>query len=415
MIDALFAWDKIRTRLRAGPAAPYLEDLATTLTEQQYRSTTICSYLNAADVFGRWLEGQGLCFGEVDDELVDSYVTKLGRRKCVGRTNGRMPVAAHGVRRFVERLREQGVIVARSPGGTTRDEWLVPYGIHLERLGLSSGTRRIYMHFAESLLDQSFGGASLDGKALTTEKIGVFVRDQASRLKSSSCRAPVTATRAFLRYLTMRGLVSATIVSAVPTIRQWKLAELPKYVTEDEVARVLASCEATPVGRRDRAILKLLVRLGLRAGEVVQLQLDDMDWREGCIRIRAGKSARERMLPLLEDVAVDVIAYLRDGRPKSNDRAVFLRCRPPYRAFKNSDCVSSIATAHIKRAGIVRSHNGAHIFRHTAATQMVSHGATFKQVADILGHRRLETTAIYAKLDLEKLASVAMPWPGGGW
>lgn len=414
MIDSLFSWDKIRTRLRTGPAAPYLDDLATTLTQQQYRSTTICSYVNAADAFGRWLKGRGLCFADIDDALVDAYLTKLGRRKCLGRTSGCMPTAAYGVRRLVERLREQGVIVAHSAGtASAGDEWLVPYAIHLERLGLSSGTRRMYMRFAGSLLDQSFGGALLDGKALTAENVTAFVRDQASRLKPSSCRAPVTATRTFLRYLTMKDLVPATMVSAVPTIRQWKLAELPKYVTEDEVARVLASCEATPLGRRDRAILRLLVRLGLRAGEVVQLQLDDIDWREGCIRIRAGKSARERVLPLQEDVAVDLIAYLRDGRPKSNDRAVFLRSCPPYRRLKNSACVSSIATTHIKRAGIVRSHNGAHMFRHTAATQMVSHGATFKQVADILGHRRLETTAIYAKLDLEKLSCVAMPLPGG--
>ena len=414
MIDSLFSWEKIRTRLRAGPAAPYLDDLAETLTQQQYRSGTICKYVNAADAFGRWLKGRDLSIAEIDDAAMNSYLKKLGRRKCQGRAIGCMREAAYGVRRFVERLREQGVIAESKPGTAPADAvWLAPYAVHLEHLGLSSGTRRTYLRFAGSLLNDTFGGALPHDGVLTAEKVTAFVRDQASRLNPSSSRAPVTATRVFLRYLTMRGLVPATIVSAVPTIRQWKLAALPKYVTADEVSRVLASCAATPVGLRDRAILRLLSGLGLRAGEVVQLQLDDIDWREGCVRIRAGKSARGRTLPLPEGAALDLIAYLRDGRPKSSGRAVFLRSCPPYRALKCSACVSSIATTHVKRAGIVRSHHGAHMFRHTAATQIVRHGATFKQAADILGHQRLETTAIYAKLDLEKLLTVAMPFPGG--
>jgi len=309
---------------------------------------------------------RGVSFDEIDDALVDSYLKKLGRRKCLRRISGRMPTAAYGVKRFVERLREHGVIVAHSAEtSSAADEWLVPYAIHLERLGLSNGTRRMYMRFAGSLLDQSLGSPTTDGKLFTAEKVTVFVRDQAAVLKPASCRAPVTATRVFLRYLAMRDVVPATIVSAVPTIRQWKLAELPKYLTENEVGQILSSCEDTPVGRRDRAILKLLVRLGLRAGEVVQLRLDDIDWREGCVRIRAGKSAKERVLPLLEDVALDLVAYLRDGRPKSNERAVFLKNCPPYKALKCSACVSSIATTHIKRAGIIRSHYvRAHVSSH---------------------------------------------------
>ena len=413
MIDSLFSWEKIRTRLRSGPAAPFIDDLARFLQQQQYSSRTVCDTVKAGDAFGRWLRRRGCALGEITDAIAEKYIVKLGRRPCLTRTLGCLPDAAYGVKKFLTFLRIQGVIRRSCRAIPTHaDQWLTPFAIHLDHLGLSDGTRRTYLRFARNLIEDCFGSGIPDGQKLTADRIRKFVRSECARLKSSSCRGPVSATRVFLRYLVMNGSLPAGLDSAVPTIRQWKLASLPKYLTLDEIARVLVSCGATKVGQRDRAILALLTRLGLRAGEVAQLQLEDIDWREGSLRIRSSKSGRERALPLPQEAGVDLIAYLKNARPKSNDRAIFLTCRPPYRALKGSSSITSIATTHIKRAGI-SGHTGAHVFRHTAATQMVCRGATFKEVADVLGHQRLQTTAIYAKLDLGKLASVALSWPGG--
>jgi site-specific recombinase XerD len=188
---------------------------------------------------------------------------------------------------------------------------------------------------------------------------------------------------------------------------------LPHHLSTEEIDRVLAaSGDTAREGRRDRAIATLLVRLGLRAGEVAALGLDDIDWTQGCVRICGTKSGRDRSLPLAHDVGQPVVAYLRHARPASSSRNVFLRVRPPYGPLRSSS-ISAIIQRLGLRAGIDASRRGAHALRHTAATLMVRRGASFKQVADVLGHARLETTAIYAKLDIETLAQVALPWPVG--
>jgi site-specific recombinase XerD len=199
----------------------------------------------------------------------------------------------------------------------------------------------------------------------------------------------------------------------VPTVRRWKHASLPRYLTDDAVKAVLGSCdETTPNGVRDRAILLLLVRLGLRAGEVTTLALDDIDWRGGHLLVRRAKPRRERSLPLPHDVGQAIVAYLKCGRLRTPCRAVFLQARPPFEPLTPRG-VSDVAQRALARAGLSVVRPGAHVLRHTAATQMVRRGVTLKQVADVLGHASLQTTAIYAKLDLDTLARVALPWPGG--
>jgi site-specific recombinase XerD len=201
---------------------------------------------------------------------------------------------------------------------------------------------------------------------------------------------------------------------AVPTLRQWKLAALPKHLSADELARVLEACDTqTAVGLRDRALLLLLARLGLRAAEALHLSLADIDWQEGRLLIRAGKSQRERLLPLSDEVGSALVAYLKKGRPKSHLSTIFLRACPPIGSLKSSSAVTTIVKSAMRRADVPTLGRAAHALRHTAATSLVAHGSSFKEVADILGHQHLVTTAIYAKLDLGRLAGVALPWPGG--
>ena len=184
----------------------------------------------------------------------------------------------------------------------------------------------------------------------------------------------------------------------------------------EDVERVLAAYDdTTPQHLRDRAILLLLARLGLRAHEIVTLHFEDINWHEGWLCIRAGKTHRERRLPLTQEVGTALARYLRHGRPVSTRRQVFLQLRAPFRPFTNACSVSDLARRAMVHAGLTPTPRmGAHTFRRTAASQMVNRGASFKDVADVLGHQSLETTALYAKLDLETLAPVALPWPGGG-
>jgi integrase len=277
---------------------------------------------------------------------------------------------------------------------------------------VSAGTRHIYRRYARAFLAAEFGTGAPTWAAVTADAIADFVRVHAATLAPSECRAPVTATRAFLRFLTTTGVVRPGLDGAVPTVRQWKLTTLPRALTADELARVFAACDdARATGPRDRAVLLLLGRLGLRASEVAALQPADIDWREGQVRIRAGKSGCERSLPLSQDVGAALEASWR--RPRPECRTVFMRARPPYGPL-TAAAIGDVAHRALRRAGVVTHRAGAHTFRHTAATQMVQRGVSFKAVADVLGHARLQTTAIYAKLDMDTLAAVALPWPGGG-
>jgi site-specific recombinase XerD len=248
---------------------------------------------------------------------------------------------------------------------------------------------------------------------VSADDVTDFVLYEAARHKPSGRREAATAMRALLRFLETRGAVRPGLDGAVPAMRQHKHASLPRHLTDEEVGRLVASCgESTPLGRRDRAVLVLLARLGLRAREVAVLQLDDIDWSDGRVLVRAGKTGRERSLPLHDDVGSTIVDYLRHGRPATSDRLLFRHARPPWRPLRGSG-VTGVAQRAFARAGVSFVRPGASAFRHTAATQMVRRGATFKEIADVLGHARIETTTIYAKLDVDTLARVALPWPGG--
>ena len=203
-------------------------------------------------------------------------------------------------------------------------------------------------------------------------------------------------------------------MGAVPTVRTWRHSALPRAVSAEEVERVLAVSDPNSAyGLRERAVAFLLARLGLRACEVIHLRIDDIDWSHGCVRIRAGKNHRERSLPLCQEVGDAVVAYLKGARPASSHRELFLRWRPPFRPLRSSVSICTLIQKLLRRAGVSVHRPGAHVLRHSLATQMVVRGGTFKEIADVLGHQSLATTEIYAKLDLSSLSQVAMPWPGG--
>jgi site-specific recombinase XerD len=411
LIKSLFKQASTLARLQSGPLAQELPLLAEALHNERYPPETIRRYVRVADKFGRWLCKHGLNITEVDEATLARYRGTTGCRK-----NGQVRAAGRTLAKVFRLLQLQhGGAVPLCTAQTESEALVAEFDSHLrDAAGLLPGTRAHYLRHATLFLKSVFSTTTFDIKKVTPQAITDFVCEQSAKLKPSSCAAPSTSMRVFLRFLiTFRGL-PAGVVGAVPTIRQWKLAALPKHLSVEEVDRTLATCDKeSPVGKRDRAVLLLLVRLALRAGEVARLRLSDVDWREGEIRIHPPKSARERKLPLPEDVGQAVAEYVQNSRPKSALPFIFLRTRAPFSPITGLSTVSGIAKRHLKLAGISIPRLSAHAFRHTAATQMVRRGIGFKQVADVLGHRLLETTNIYAKLDEDSLHRVALPWPGG--
>jgi len=411
MIESLFKQASTLARLNSGPLAQQLPFLAEALHKEQYPPETVRRYVRVAEKFGRWLHKNELSITEADEPTLARYRASTGRRQ-----KGQLRAAGRGLAKVLALLRRQHDVGEPARVADTEGDTLVAaFDSHLQHVaGLMSGTRSHYLRHATLFLKAVFSMAPFDVTKVTPQAITDFVRVQAAKLKPSSCAAPATSMRVFLRFLITYHGLPAGVVGAVPTIRQWKLASLPKHLSVEEVDRTLATCdEQSPVGKRDRAILLLLIRLALRAGEVGRLRLSDVDWREGEVRIHSPKSARERKLPLPSDVGQALAEYVQNGRPKSAQPFLFLRTRAPFSPIAGPSTVSCIAKRHLKLAGISICGLSAHSFRHTAATRMVRRGVGFKQVADVLGHRLLETTSIYAKLDEDSLHRVALPWPGG--
>jgi integrase len=254
-----------------------------------------------------------------------------------------------------------------------------------------------------------FGQEAATVDFLTPQQVVQYVTQRAARVKPGTSRHEATVLRSFFRSLQLSGLCDTRLAESVPTVANWRLSHLPRFLTEDELRAFLASFDrGAPLGRRGYAIALCLARLGLRSCEVAGLTLEDVDWRASTIRIRASKVRRMRLLPLPADVGRAIASYLRHGRPPSVERRLFLQHWPPHAPLE-AGAIQHLIPAAFRRAGLPEK--GAHALRHTAATRLLRGGASLKEVADVLGHRSLDTTTIYAKVDLPRLAEVALSWP----
>jgi site-specific recombinase XerD len=280
--------------------------------------------------------------------------------------------------------------------------------------GVALRTRQTYGHLVRRFLTDCFGAEPPDWASLTAAGITTFVGQEAARRQRAGRKLPAVAVRSFLRFLVFRGAIRPGLEAAALAPPQWKYASLPSRLTPEDIERVLAVYhDGSALHLRNRAMLFLLARLGLRAQDVVSLCFDDIDWADGRLALRPGKSRRARTLPLPHDVGQAIVAYLQGGRPQSTSRQVFVRSRPPFRSLTSSAVWAIVRHAFTHAGLVVPPGIASHIFRHTVASQMVNHGASFKDVADVLGHQSIQTTGIYAKLALDTLAAVALPWGGG--
>jgi site-specific recombinase XerD len=402
-------------RLQSNVFGPYLPALVRSLEQAEYAAETIRLHLRAVTRFGRWLQRRKITLDDLTERTVARYVQSVQRR--TSRDSGLLPYKATGLRHLLNVLREQGVVaVPRDPGPSSSVEyWLRNFAHHVEHVsGCAPRSREHYVRYARRLCQELFADGEVDWTRLSADAITRFVRREAAKLHPSACGQPVTATRALIRYLAFEGLVSDGLLGAVPAVLTKRHATIPRALPVADVERVISACrEGSPYGLREKAIVLLLARLGLRAGEVIRLRLDDIDWVRGCLRVPAGKTHRERSLPLSQEVGEVLAAYLRYARPASVHRELFLRWRPPFSPLQSSTSIGTLIRKLLHRAGIRVYRSGAHTLRHSLATGLVCNGVSFKLVADVLGHHSLATTEIYAKLDLGALSQVALPWPGG--
>ena len=418
MLDTIVLCPRVRNRLLSGPAGPFLELLSLALREQQYPTTTIGSYLKATDRFCRWIHDAGLTVELADAVTVAVYVASLRRAGRTSNGRRRTPKPAVGLSHFIALLARNGCRgpIAPARESTPAERLLAEYERHMRDVqGLAPSTRREYIRYASRFIGVIFGHGSLEWERLTARDLAAYVTREASSRRGQGRKWPGNGVRAFLRFVAGRGEIREGLLAAIPKIRNWKLAALPRYLNADDVEKLVSVCDdQSAVGLRNRAIVLVLARLGLRAHEVTGLQLSDLDWSDGIIVVAPGKTRRERRLPMPVDVGEALSRYLKDGRPRCAHRHVFARATPPFSALATASAVTHIVQRLAGRAGVTLPPGVAsHALRHTAATQMVRRGASFKDVADVLGHRRLQTTAHYAKLDLDALVRVALPWPGG--
>jgi site-specific recombinase XerD len=398
-------------RLRAGPFGPHLDSLVTAFCQLGYARWTVRARLRLLDDLGRWLGRQSLGLADLQEQAVNLFLEEQRRKGRFRKGDAR------AARHFLEHLRQTGAVPAPKP---TADESPLAilrrqYDSHLKKeRGLAATTADGYWRFVRRLLAERFGEAPIRVGDLTPDDVSRFILRHARSASPGVARLMVTALRSFFRFLFLTGQTQSDLAGAVPTVPAWRLAEVPKYLRPEEVERVVRACQRdSPVARRDHAIVLLLTRLGLRASEVIALELDDVDWRAGELKVR-GKGHQHDRLPLPVDVGEAMASYLRRHRPPCATRRLFVRARAPHRGFAHPSSISTIVCRAMKRAGLQPGCKGAHALRHSLATGMLRRGASLDEVGEVLRHRAANTTEIYAKVDVQGLRSLALPWPTKG-
>ncbi len=410
MTNQLLADPMAQPRRCAGPLGAYLEGFGALLDARGYARATEKEQLHCVADFSRWLERRRLAVGDVDERLGTEFVRARRRRGRVGRGDGAT------LRTLLAHLRHTGVIPAPRPAAapTALSRVEQAFSVYLaQERGLARATVINYLPAVRRFLAERFASGPLRLGDLRLVDVTRFVARHAHAFSPGRVQVMLTALRSFFRFLRLQGETALDLASSVLSVADWRLARVPQGIPAAQVKQVLGHCDQqTPVGQRDYTILLLLARLGLRAGEVVGLTLDDLNWDAGELVVR-GKGGRQDRLPLPRDVGKALATYLRRGRPPCGSRRVFLCMRAPRRGFTSSGAVCTLVHRALARAALHPPSQGAHLLRHTLATEMLRRGTSLADIGEILRHRHPDTTAIYAKVALGALRAVAPPWPRG--
>lgn len=388
-----------------GPLAPYIAGWQEELEGHGYRPSSVASHVRLVAQISEWLEAQELCVADLTPDRIEAFFALRRQRARFRQTS------SHSLSGFVRHLQGQGVlpipapVVADGLGRLLRDyrQYL------LNERGLVEKAAQRYVQIGREFLKNYVRQDELDVAGIRADAVTQFLRAECSIRKSSTAKSLAVGLRSLLRFLYLEGFIDKPLAQAVPTPGGPSSSGLPKALKAEEWTGLLSSCQRTSaVGRRDYAIVLVLGRLGLRAGEVAGLALEDVCWRVGALRVR-GKGGRVDMLPLPDDVGKALAAYVRNGRPRVSTGALFRQALAPHGPLCATS-VTGIVYRACGRAGLAPV--GAHRLRHTAATQMLRAGASLNDIAQVLRHAHVETTALYAKVDRARLVDLARHWPG---
>lgn len=391
-----------------GPLFPYVDSYSAQLRERGYSEHSFYEQLCALKLFGRWLKRTGRGTRDINESIINRFLKRL-------RPGYPRNAAPSALRRLLILLRQKGVTPPPKATRQSRSEKIISDYVRylLEERNLAPHSIAHLQRFAEKFMAERFAKETVKVSKLRSTDVTAYVQRHARDNGPLSARHLVRSMRSLLRYFYCKGLTGTDLSLTVPNVASWSLSTLPKHLGPGEVRCVLAHCDrSTARGRRNHAILLLLARLGLRAGEVVRLNLEDIDWENARVAI-CGKGQKWAQLPLPADVARAIAHYLRRDRPRCDSRRVFIRDYAPIGGFKRANAISKIVKCALEMAGIVSSRKGAHLLRHTLATDMLRKGASLEEIGEILRHKSADSTAIYAKVDLKTLRGLALPWPGG--
>ena len=410
MLETYFSAPKTLRRLRSGISGPHIDAFVDDLERDGYAPSSAVRYIRAAAHLGCFVQLRGRVLADIDFNTLHAFDCHLRRCRCPHYKRGKISYHARfGVKLFHQLLVERGICSSEPVRDAQTDPALVTafrdwFQTHR---GVKQPTLGQYTRGAAELL-QALGE---DVGRWTSHAVRNFFLERARQCGAPTTQKLITSLRAFLRYLNFHGESRDDLALAIPAFAHWRLAKLPRCLAAEEVNRLIAACDGTDPRRlRDRAIVLMLVRLGLRSGDVAQLRLTDIDWNSGTLQV-TGKGRYQVRLPLPQDVGDAVVRYL-ERRPTYIDTDhVFIRSNAPHRPFASGDGVSSVVKHALQRARIETTAKGAHLLRHTAATEMLRNGVPLEQAGLVLRHRSIDMTAYYAKVDVALLKQIAQQWP----
>lgn len=400
-----------RRQLRRCPVGQHLDGFAEWLRSAGYKRRPGQLLLRGAAHLGHWISARGGGIGRIEAGVLDAFARHLPTCACSHPFQGRDRYHREGAQRFLTYLQRVGVVPPPTTAPETVPAMVETFSAWMrQHRGVRDSTLGNYVPLVQEFL----AALGDDAAAYDAAQVRAFILARARQFGRSRAKSVVNAVRMFLRFLAVGGHCPADLAAAVPRIAHWKLSSLPRYLAADDLARLVAACDpATAAGARDRAVLLLLARLGLRAGDVRDLRLGDLDWSRGRLRL-IGKGRCETWLPLPQEVGDAILHYLTRFRPARDDDHVFLRVYAPLGPLPSSGPIAKLVRRAIHRAGIAAPSQGAHVLRHSAATALLRQGASLDVIGAVLRHRCIESTAHYAKVDVALLRMVAPPWPVAG-
>ena len=410
MIKLFRPHPKILLPLQSGPLAPHLVSFAALLAKQRYCREIGWNKLRLVAALSCWMHQGKIQLKDLNERCIVKFLRWRWRHYVYHSGDKCTPAL------LLQHLRQLDVIPPPRPAPLTPIDVIErAYGHYLrQERSFMSGSVGQYLTVARRFLWHRFRDGKIRLKELGTKDVSDFILKDSSIRGRRSAQLMTSVLRSFLNYLFQEGKTPANLAAAIPATAGGRLSELPRYLEAAEVEKLLRACDRWhKVGRRDYAVLVLLARLGLRASEVANLELEDIDWTAGELVIR-GKGNRVDRMPLLQEVGKAVVDYLKKGRPHCSTRRVFVQCKAPYAGFSSPpNIVSGIVKRALARAGLNPQNHGAHLLRHSLATNLLRSGASLTQIGQVLRHQQMQTTEIYAKVDVNALRVLAQPWPRG--